>query len=340
MPKPSVAVLRNPAGPWTDTIIGGLAHYCTIVPIDRPARSADGATPSRSWGLVRDVQRVRRSLSQIKPDALLTLYGGSYAAVSWASRFRPSILYVVGSDILGLSRPKSILARLCLSSATAVIANGESLSKRATSLMSRGQATSIPHGIPLEKFPFRVAPAASIRVLVTRGSAPVYGQDLILRALATVRSARPIEVTFLGADASTRSLLAGWNRSSTAIRLLDRVGHDAVPRIMADHTHYLSMSKHDGTSSSLLEAMATGLYPIVSDIPANREWLSDDPNRGRLVPRTAESLARILDSLTLPPPRGLAENRSEVERKGNAAVNVKKIFDTITLIGRPSHADV
>jgi glycosyltransferase involved in cell wall biosynthesis len=34
----------------------------------------------------------------------------------------------------------------------------------------------------------------------------------------------------------------------------------------------------DGTSVSLLEAMAAGCVPVLSDLPANREWVVDGLN--------------------------------------------------------------
>ena len=41
---------------------------------------------------------------------------------------------------------------------------------------------------------------------------------------------------------------------------------------------YVSIPNSDATSVSLLEAMAYGCIPIVSDIPANREWISRGEN--------------------------------------------------------------
>lgn len=35
----------------------------------------------------------------------------------------------------------------------------------------------------------------------------------------------------------------------------------------------MSASRWDGTSPALLEAMASGIVPVVSDIAGNREWL-------------------------------------------------------------------
>jgi len=42
--------------------------------------------------------------------------------------------------------------------------------------------------------------------------------------------------------------------------------------------YYISIPTSDSTSVSLLEAMRYGCYPIVSNLPANREWLLDKIN--------------------------------------------------------------
>jgi glycosyltransferase involved in cell wall biosynthesis len=45
-----------------------------------------------------------------------------------------------------------------------------------------------------------------------------------------------------------------------------------------DSDIYVSTSLSDSTSVSLLEAMALGLIPIVTDTPGNREWIEDKKN--------------------------------------------------------------
>ena len=42
--------------------------------------------------------------------------------------------------------------------------------------------------------------------------------------------------------------------------------------------YYISIPSSDSTAVSLLEAMAFGCYPIVSNLPANREWILDECN--------------------------------------------------------------
>src|SRR5205814_7554687 len=58
---------------------------------------------------------------------------------------------------------------------------------------------------------------------------------------------------------------------------------------------YVSTSLSDSTSVSLLEAMSAGAFPVVSDIPANHEWLVHGETALFFPPRDAEALAVELD---------------------------------------------
>jgi glycosyltransferase involved in cell wall biosynthesis len=43
--------------------------------------------------------------------------------------------------------------------------------------------------------------------------------------------------------------------------------------LYSSHEFYLSTSKSDGSSVSLIEALSVGCIPIVSDFPTNLEWV-------------------------------------------------------------------
>ena len=54
---------------------------------------------------------------------------------------------------------------------------------------------------------------------------------------------------------------------------------------------YISPSHVDGSSVSLMEALACGLPALVSDIPANKEWVSEGINGWLFPDRDAGALA-------------------------------------------------
>jgi glycosyltransferase involved in cell wall biosynthesis len=53
------------------------------------------------------------------------------------------------------------------------------------------------------------------------------------------------------------------------------VGLDDLPGIYRCSDYYVSASHSDGSSVSLMEALACGVPAILSDIPSNREWLEE-----------------------------------------------------------------
>jgi glycosyltransferase involved in cell wall biosynthesis len=93
----------------------------------------------------------------------------------------------------------------------------------------------------------------------------------------------------------------------------------------------VSVSRHDGTPNSLLEAMALGVFPVAGDIESIREWITPGVN-GLLIEHDrpqalAEAILLALDSPDLR--RSAAEcNASLVaERAGTEVVREKlRIF--------------
>jgi glycosyltransferase involved in cell wall biosynthesis len=67
------------------------------------------------------------------------------------------------------------------------------------------------------------------------------------------------------------------------LSFLGKVPHEEMSGLLEGADIYVSTSKSDGTSVSLLEAMASGAFPIVTDIISNQTWILDGQN-GYLVP--------------------------------------------------------
>ncbi|MGV8026259.1 MAG: glycosyltransferase family 4 protein [Anaerolineaceae bacterium] len=57
---------------------------------------------------------------------------------------------------------------------------------------------------------------------------------------------------------------------------------------------YLSLSSHDGTPNTFLEAIACGCFPIVGDILSLREWVEDGKNGMLVDPMNLEQVVRAV----------------------------------------------
>jgi len=87
--------------------------------------------------------------------------------------------------------------------------------------------------------------------------------------------------------------------------------------------YYISVPESDATSISLLEAMAAGCIPILSDLPANKEWVEDGIN-GIIVKDLNSNF--ILDALNIDFEKAQLINSQIIEKDGTKAANRKKFI--------------
>lgn len=97
----------------------------------------------------------------------------------------------------------------------------------------------------------------------------------------------------------------------------------------------VSPSIHDGTPNSLLEALACGCFPVVSDLESVREWISDEFNGLIFNMNSAEDLAaKIRRALDEPVLRNQVKQRNLAMIENRAAYasvmsQVSKFYDRI-----------
>lgn len=78
------------------------------------------------------------------------------------------------------------------------------------------------------------------------------------------------------------------------VRLLPYVSQPELWNLYRQSQVYVSLSSHDGTPNTLLEAMAFGCLPVCGDIESIREWISDKQNGLLVDPLDARAAARTL----------------------------------------------
>ena len=85
----------------------------------------------------------------------------------------------------------------------------------------------------------------------------------------------------------------------------------------------VSVSAHDGTPNSLLEAMACGCFPIAGDIESIREWITPGVNGLLVEPSKPQALAEaILLALDHPELRSSAAEANLKIIQQHAEVNL------------------
>lgn len=291
-----------------------------------------------------------RELRAFSPDLVDAHYVPNYGLMGALSGFRPLSVAAWGSDLLIAGRRSSLQrarARFVLRRADLVIADSQNLAAAALELgASRRTLRAIPWGVDRARF----APAAERErglLLSTRMHEDVYDIPAILRGAAPVMAARPDTFLAIAGDGSLlakHEALAADLLPAGRYRFLGRLAPAELARWLARAEVYLSASLSDSTSLSLLEAMAAGALPVVSDIEGNREWVTDGEGARMFAPGDAGSLARALEAALGDEhwaARTRERNAAVIEARGDWHHNFARIESAFAALaaGRPLPAD-
>ncbi|MFB8386178.1 glycosyltransferase [Microbacterium sp. NPDC055910] len=143
-----------------------------------------------------------------------------------------------------------------------------------------------PWGVDLERFHPEGADLRDdlgldrddVVILSTRRHEPIYSVGTLADALALVADEPRIHAIIAGSGSETVHLRSVVDAAGLAdrVRFVGETDNARLADLYRTADLYVSTSTTDGTSISLLEAMASGTPAAVSDIPGNRAWLLAD----------------------------------------------------------------
>ncbi len=93
---------------------------------------------------------------------------------------------------------------------------------------------------------------------------------------------------------------------------------------------WISIPESDATSISLLEAMAYGCIPIVSNLPSNKEWITDGENGFIVQNLETEYLSKMLE---IDFEKAIRINKDRILKDGTKEANRKKFIELYELVG-------
>jgi glycosyltransferase involved in cell wall biosynthesis len=270
-------------------------------------RSGDPTRLPR-WAYITELPRLRRLLRAFAPDAVLATYMASNGVAATLAWNGPLVVSARGGDVLVQADRPPIpewiwrrMVRFAGSRAYRVHSVSEEIREALEAAgVPRERIVTFPAGVDVRRFAPRPEPDGDqppVHLLCTRWHGVVYRNDLILEAVGRLRAeGLPVRLTFV----SGGPLLDERRRQAESLGLADvvtfvpQVDHAAMPGILARADLYVSASTSDGTSSSLLEALAVGLLPVVSRIRANADWVRDAENGFTFAADDLDDLTRAL----------------------------------------------
>ena len=263
---------------------------------------AGGKGKFRWLELPNYVLSLRRVIKQIQPDLIHAGPIQTCAFISVLTRFRPILTMSWGFDLMEVvhkNRWMERITRYVLRKSTFFTSDAQVTCDKAVSYGANPNRTVIfPWGVDLEHFHPKNGstehPGGVFTLFCNRAWEPYYGVDVLVQAFVRVAQSRPELSLILLGDGSQ-----GGRLRQILLRggVLDRVkfggqiSQNELPRWYHWADVYISPSHVDGSSVSLMEALACGLPCLVSDIPGNREWVTEGENGWLFPDGDAEALA-------------------------------------------------
>jgi len=234
---------------------------------------------------------LRRIMRDFRPDVVSAHFVPNYGMMAALIGAKNWVLSAWGSDIMSVPERSGFhrwRTQFVLDRAPWVTSDAEVLTgKIRTFGVPAEHILTFPYGVDIAVFaPGAPPPQPGPMIVSNRKLESLYRVDVAVDAFPAVREALPDAALCIAGDGSEHARLVRRAETGTAaarIRFVGGMDHAHMPALLREHHIYVSTSPADTTSVSLLEAMAVGLFPIVTDIPANREWIVDGEN-GRLVP--------------------------------------------------------
>ena len=147
-------------------------------------------------------------------------------------------------------------------------------------------------------------------VLSLRAHEPLYRVKDVIDAWTEVVASVPNTHLLIGNSGGLTQLLVDrvHDRALTdSVHFIGRIGEDQLPALLRSVDLYVSTSPVDGTSVTLLQAMASSCPVLVTDAPGNRNWITHGVSGYLYPPADVRELSRaILAAL-----RNSAENAAQ-----------------------------
>jgi glycosyltransferase involved in cell wall biosynthesis len=286
----------------------------------RQVRWSGGRRPFRWSELPRLTLELRAVIRRLQPDLIHAGPIQTCGLLATLTGFRPRLIMSWGFDLMEDCDRNAWwrwATRFVLRRADRFVSDSQVTRARAVAFgMDAARTAVFPWGVDLDHF----APSATRRsssaftLFCSRAWEPRYGVDVLARAFVQAARQRPdLRLLLLGDGSQGRHIrqILEQGGVSERVTFAGQISQPNLPRFYHMADLYLSPAHVDGSSVSLLEAMACGLPCLVSDIPTNREWIRDGVNGWLFPDGDVQALAaRILQA---------AADRRALGRLGQAA---------------------
>jgi glycosyltransferase involved in cell wall biosynthesis len=289
--------------------------------------------------VLKSIRQLKIILRDYQPSIIHVHQANSYAFIAGKANAAkiPLVLTAWGSDVLILPNKSPFhrwLVKKGLQSSQVLTADSKEMVDAIRRLGIKTEVVQANFGVDLD---LSVIPSSDRPMVFysNRMHEPLYRIDEIIDGMSEYLHISDGEMIIAGKGGMTKALQEKVHTLGIAnrVRFVGFIDASQNQSFYLGSRFFLSIPQSDGTSISLLEAMAYGCIPIVSDLPSNREWIEDNVNG--IILQKGETLNNaVLRGLQLQASDVILRNRIIIETKATKAVNTKKFTSIYTAILR------
>jgi glycosyltransferase involved in cell wall biosynthesis len=313
-----------------------------------PLQWAGGQSPARWQDGLRLVRSLRQVVRRVRPDLVQAGPIQRSAFLAALAGIQPLVTMSWGYDLLhdvhrGWAWEQA--ARFTLRRSAALVGDCRTIRDLAVGYgMDPARIVTFPWGADIHKYtPLPSGTTSRVRertgwgedtfvVLSTRSWTPLYGVEDLVRAFARAVQQRPqLRLLMLGSGPLSGKIKQIVRSAGLIhhVHFSGQVNQQDLPAYYQAADLYVSTSHSDGTSISLLEALASGTPVLLTDIPGNAEWITEHGKVGWLfadgsVPELEGALLHAVDNRSRLPEMGQAA-RALAEERGDWNKNFPQI---------------
>ena len=269
---------------WKKSIVTGIDVFCALGPLRRLMAESDLVHLHFPLPLGLSVLFVR---ALVKRPLVVTVHGNA--------------------DVYELPRALEPLTRAVLTRADAVVSVSLDLAEYLRNVMKVPNVTVIPNGVDVDEFhpDYReraVLNLFSISRLVPRKNIHV----LIAAVEQLVNEGAALSLTIAGTGPEEERIRRLAERLPGVVHFIGFIDEARKRSLLTDTDLFVQLSTREGLSIATLEALASGVPCVVSNLPGVREpivpgqtgWLVDDPENVQSVVATLRAV--LADRARLP----------------------------------------
>lgn len=327
---------------WVCSSRGFMSELAALVPAEkRLALQTQPAHGGGNAGVLRHTLALGRWLRQVDADWVnphyLTSHGTLVLLAHKLFGLRGRVLASAwGSDILLTPQRNAVYKHVT----QAVLRHADLCTSDSQHMAAVMQQLGAPR---VEVFPFglEALPPAPTQLkqpwlfYANRGLEPIYQPLRVLELFCAIVAWQPQAQLVVAHSGSMLAGMQNWvqqHNIGNQVRFVGRLSASEQAHWYDRAQWYISLPQSDSVAVSVLEAMAHGCIPLLSDLPANHELVQSRLN-GWIVPEpellAPATLPAMLSDLLQQAPAIAAYNRNWVQQNGLFAPAVAKLVHTL-----------